>query len=53
MLVHSCLCEFGGGVEQVGGGHSPDEWGKVGVEIVSFCFSLSLAWIHGRIVFWG
>ncbi len=54
MRVCSCLCEFGGGAEQVGGGHSLNEWGKVGVEIVLFfVWSLSLAWIQGRIVFWG
>lgn len=32
--------EFGGGAEQVGGGHSLNEWGKVGVEIVCFLFVL-------------
>ena len=37
MRVRWCLCEFGGGAEQVGGGHSLNEWGKVGVEIVCFC----------------
>lgn len=37
VCVHSCSCEFGGGAEQVGGGHSLNNWGKVGVEIVCFC----------------
>lgn len=37
MRVRSCLCEFGGGAEQVGGGRSLNEWDKVGVEIVCFC----------------
>lgn len=34
------VCSFGGGAEQVGGGHSLNEWGKVGVEMCVFLFVL-------------
>lgn len=36
MRIRSFLCEFGGGAEQVGCGHSLNEGGKVGVEIACF-----------------
>lgn len=32
------VCVSRGGAEQVGCGRSLNEWGKVGVEIVCFCF---------------
>lgn len=49
VCVRSCHLE--GGEEQMGGGHSLNEWGKVGVEIVCFVCSLLLVW--RKALFWG
>lgn len=40
VCVRSCLCEFGGVAEQVGGGHSLNEWGLVGGRNSVFLFVL-------------